>query len=119
MAADRRWPGWVYSGGEEPDARFSFANERTFLAWVRTSLAFLAGGVALDAVDLPMPGSVQRLLAVLLVLLGVVCAAASWLRWARAERAIRHRAPLPSSPLTAVLTVGILCVAVILLFAGI
>ena len=33
-------------GGEEPDPRFTLANERTFLAWIRTSLAFLAGGIA-------------------------------------------------------------------------
>src|SRR3954470_20484811 len=47
-----RWPRWVYGVGTRPDHRFSLANERTFLAWVRTSLAMLAGGVALDAVDL-------------------------------------------------------------------
>jgi putative membrane protein len=28
------------------DYRFSLANERTFLAWIRTALALLAGGVA-------------------------------------------------------------------------
>ena len=45
--------GWlarkVLPGGEEPDPRFTLANERTFLAWIRTSLAFLAGGLALEA----------------------------------------------------------------------
>ena len=45
----RRRPGWVYDEGEEPDARYSLANERTFLAWIRTALAVLAAGVALDA----------------------------------------------------------------------
>ena len=33
--------------GEAPDYRFSLANERTFLAWIRTALGFLAAGVAL------------------------------------------------------------------------
>ena len=47
-----RWPRWVYGGGTEPDARFTFANERTFLAWIRTALALLAGGVALDSIPL-------------------------------------------------------------------
>ena len=44
----KRWPGWVYDEGDEPDPRFSFANERTFLAWVRTALGLLAdrGGPA-------------------------------------------------------------------------
>ena len=49
---DKRWPGWVYDDGDEPDPRFSFANERTFLAWVRTALALLAGGVALHVLPL-------------------------------------------------------------------
>ena len=49
-----RFPGSVYGTGEEPDPRFSMANERTFLAWIRTSLAFIAGGVALETFDLPL-----------------------------------------------------------------
>lgn len=32
--------------GTEPDYRFTLANERTFLAWIRTALALIAGGVA-------------------------------------------------------------------------
>lgn len=43
--------------GEAPDYRFSLANERTFLAWIRTALGFLAAGVGLDqlAPDLATP----------------------------------------------------------------
>ena len=37
-------PRW-YEEGEEPDYRFTLANERTFLAWLRTALALIAGGV--------------------------------------------------------------------------
>ena len=44
---------WVYGEGDEPDLGSRFANERTFLAWVRTALAMLAGGVALHALGLP------------------------------------------------------------------
>ena len=43
-----RWPGSVYREGVEPDPRFTFANERTFLAWLRTSLALVVAGVAVD-----------------------------------------------------------------------
>ena len=49
-----RWPAWVYEEGDDPDARFTMANERTFLAWIRTSLGFLAAGVAVDVVDLDL-----------------------------------------------------------------
>jgi putative membrane protein len=92
----RRWPGWVYSSGEEPDYRFSFANERTFLAWVRTSLALMAAGVALDAVNLSISDRAQHVLAFVLVVLGVLSAAVAWFRWARAERAMRRKEPLPA-----------------------
>lgn len=58
----------------------AFANERTFLAWVRTALAMLAAAVALDSFDSALPPPVRRTLAVLLVVLALVCVTASWLR---------------------------------------
>ena len=119
MRQRTRWPSWVYGTGEEPDYRFSLANERTLLAWLRTSLALLAAGVAVDAIDLDFSGAVQRLLAALLVVLGFVCAVVSWLRWARAERAIRRSEPLPTSSAALVLAVGIAVAAVIVLVAAV
>lgn len=118
MGTRDRWPGWVYGSGVEPDVRFSFANERTFLAWIRTALALLAGGVALDAVALPIPDRLQHFLAVVLVLLGLACALSSWLRWARAERAMRHGGPLPASSFTAVLSAVIVVAAITVLVVG-
>ena len=109
-----RWPRWVYGSGDEPDYRFSFANERTFLAWIRTALALIAGGVALDAIDLSMPAAAQRALAVALVLIGLLCALAAWLRWASAERAMRRQSPLPGSPLSILVALGVAAVAVVL-----
>ncbi len=109
----RRWPGWVYDHGTEPDPRFSFANERTFLAWVRTALALVAGAVALDAFEIG--GETHRTFVVLLLLtLGLLCAIASWFRWARAERAMRLDQPLPASPLTPLLTAGVVIVTLAL-----
>ncbi|NDV10205.1 DUF202 domain-containing protein, partial [Rhodococcus sp. IEGM 248] len=39
----------LLGGGTEPDPRFTLANERTFLAWIRTSLALFASGIAVEA----------------------------------------------------------------------
>ena len=55
MTDQRRFPASVYREGEEPDPRFSLANERTFLAWVRTALALYAGAFALEALAIPEP----------------------------------------------------------------
>lgn len=103
---DRRWPRSVYGVGDEPDPRFSFANERTFLAWIRTALGFLAAGVALTAVARlgRGVGAEVKVAALLLVAAGLVSAVGSLVRWVRAERAMRLDEPLPSSPLLAVLT---------------
>lgn len=115
MARGERWPRWVYGSGDEPDYRFSFANERTFLAWIRTGLALLAAGVAVDTLDLSFPGGVQRSLASILVVLGMFAALTAWIRWARAERAMRRNEPLPSSHLSALLSVGVVLAAVTVL----
>jgi putative membrane protein len=85
----------VYGTGEEPDYRFSFANERTFLAWIRTALAMVAGGVGLAAIGPVISGGWQHVLEVGLVVLGVLCALGSAVRWALAERAVRRGRALP------------------------
>jgi len=118
MSDRRRWPDWVYGqGDEEPDVRFTLANERTFLAWIRTALALLAAGVALDAFDTGLAAPVQALLTVSVVALGVLCAVGAWFRWARAERALRLKEPLPALHLAVPLATGIAAVAVVLLVA--
>jgi putative membrane protein len=114
----RRWPGWVYDEGDEPDYRFSFANERTFLAWVRTSLALVAAGVALDVVDLSISRAAQDVAALALVVLGIVTAAASWVRWALSERSMRRGRPLPSFGVGVLFAVVLVAAAVVLLVAG-
>ena len=113
-----RWPRQVYGVGEEPDPRFTMANERTFLAWIRTSLAFLAAGVAVatiarfgDALRLEV-----RLIALLLIICGLVCAAGGFWRWMRLERAIRLGDPLPSAPAVPVIAAVLTLVALAGLF---
>ncbi len=92
----RRWPRSVYERGSEPDPRYTLANERTFLAWIRTALALLAGGVALEALSLPVELHWRLAASVLLIVLGIVAPVQAWLGWARTERALRERLPLPA-----------------------
>jgi len=117
--ADRRWPRQVYAVGTEPDPRFTFANERTFLAWIRTALGFLAAGVAIAAVArLAGPVGLEvRLASVVLIISGLVCGVLAFRRWMINERAMRLGEPLPSSPMLLVVTAvvaGVALVAVVL-----
>jgi putative membrane protein len=94
--------------------RVHMANERTFLAWIRTGLALLAGAAALDALDLPLPHLVQHLLAALLAVAGLLVAAAAWRGWARTERAMRENTPLPGNPAMLVVLVAVGTVGLVL-----
>lgn len=111
---EQRWPSRVYAHGQEPDPRFSLANERTFLAWVRTALALVAAAAAVDALPLPLPEAVQNLLAAFLGLAGLVTSAAAWRGWARTERAMREGSPLPGNPAMVVVLVTVAVAAVVL-----
>lgn len=96
VSGPERRPRWVYGVGEEPDPRFSLANERTALAWLRTAVAFIAGGIALisfaDAGALPQWALALGLAA---ALGGAVVAIRGARSWARIERALRLGEPLP------------------------
>ncbi|WP_439670758.1 YidH family protein [Cupriavidus necator] len=107
-------PQWQRSG-EEPDYRFTLANERTFLAWVRTALAVLAGGIVLDQFSSHMePKRVLGIVAIALSLLAAGMAGSAYFRWKGNEIAMRHRGPLPSSVGIPLLSVAISCVAIVL-----
>lgn len=102
----------ILGGGAEPDPRFTLANERTFLAWIRTALALLAGGVALEAFTADtFAEPVRTGLAVVLLLLSMLLAVAAGVRWLVVERAMRREAPLPLSLLVPVLAAGAALVA--------
>ncbi len=82
--------------GENPDYRFTLANERTFLAWVRTSLALMAAGVAV--VQYVTGAEVLRhVLGIVMITLGGVLAAVAYRNWDRNERAMRLGEQLPYS----------------------
>jgi putative membrane protein len=90
--------------GQEPDYRFTLANERTFLAWVRTSLALAAGG--LGAVSLIPDFFGSHVLGVLLLFLSVATASTAYRRWALNETAMRMALPLPRSHLPLLMALG-------------
>jgi putative membrane protein len=95
--------------GEEPDPRFSLANERTFLAWIRTSIALIAGGLATSQLLQDLPGA-RWALAIPLAGLGLAMAGASHGHYREIQHAMRHDQPLPRSPLPAILAVGVTAV---------
>lgn len=109
-----RFPRAVFGVGDEPDPRFSLANERTFLAWIRTAIALIAGGVAIDAVALPLPVWVRVATSIILLAFGVTLPLLAWLHWASTERALRLGRPLPASIVTFPLAAGVLAVAVLI-----
>jgi putative membrane protein len=102
-----RWTDRLTDEGAHPDPRFSFANERTFLAWIRTSLALVAAGLGVDAFATDVPTWGRRSLAALLVVMGGVLSASAFWRWFRSEVALRHDQPLPPNRLAPVIAYGL------------
>lgn len=94
-------------GGTEPDPRFTLANERTFLAWIRTSLALLAGGIAVEVftggVFVP---EIRKTIAIILLVLAMAIGGGSFFRWLNVERAMRHKTPLPLPLIAPILAIG-------------
>jgi putative membrane protein len=97
----------------QPDARFTFANERTFLAWIRTALALVAAGLAIVQLLPPFHGIRwgRHAIGVPLIVLGAVVAVRSYLEWNANQRALRRGEPLPRSRLPELLAVVIALVA--------
>lgn len=116
----RRWfdPHELRQVGSTPDYRFSLANERTFLAWLRTGLALIAGGLAVAQFLPPLPiPHLREATAVALLLLGGTVAVRAVDHWARSERAIRLGQELPASRFPAVLALVVGLGALLLVVA--
>lgn len=115
-------PSSVVEVGDEPDYRFTLANERTFLAWIRTALALLAGGVAVIKLvpNFGLAGG-RHLLGLPLIVLSLTLSFAAYRHWALGERAMRLNRPLPVSLLAPILA-GVLSLitiaALVLLVLG-
>ncbi|MFF3948774.1 YidH family protein [Streptomyces sp. NPDC001902] len=108
-------PARVGTEGTTPDYRFSLANERTFLAWLRTALALVGGGFVVDQFLRDLRRPVRVTLAVVLVVGGAMCAVRAVNHWVRCERAMRRGEDLPVSRFPALLAVLVALVAVAML----
>ena len=99
---------------DHPDYRFTLANERTLLAWLRTGLALVAGGVAVASyvprLGTPWGGGAVGLA---LVATGLGTALAGHSRWRRNERAIAADRPLPDGRLVGGLVAALSAVVVL------
>jgi putative membrane protein len=105
------------SEGSEPDYRFTLANERTVLAWVRTALGLLAAGVAVRQLVEPFGIAGGRtLLALLGIAASVVLVVGAYARWVRVQRAVRRSEPLPPARLVPVVAAAIAIIAVVAFF---
>ncbi|MDN3293566.1 DUF202 domain-containing protein [Streptomyces ficellus] len=113
----RLWlaPRRIREEGDTPDYRFSLANERTFLAWIRTALALVGGGFAVDQFLPDLRWGVRVGMALALLAAGALCALRAVNHWARCERAMRRGEDLPVSRFPALLSlaVGVVAVAMV------
>ncbi|MCW2618296.1 MAG: rane protein [Modestobacter sp.] len=111
------------AAGSEPDYRFTLATERTFLAWFRTALALIAGGVAVVQLvpALALPGA-RQVLGMLLTVAGGGLSLAAVLRWSRVQAAMRREEDLPPTRVPVILGLGLAAltafVVVLLLLSG-
>jgi putative membrane protein len=98
------------------DSQLRQANERTFLAWIRTSLALTATGLAVTEL-LPHfhTGGGRRAVGLPLIALGMCTAALSYREWRTNERAVVNREVVPLSHLPIFVAVGVAVVAALAL----
>ncbi|MFC9550311.1 YidH family protein [Rhodococcus sp. NPDC056960] len=93
--------------GADPDPRFTLANERTFLAWIRTALGTVAAAVGFEAFGADVVGAGVRSTVVVFLLVGAIfLAVGAFRRWCTVEGALRLGKGLPV-PTVAVLATGL------------
>jgi putative membrane protein len=103
----------AHEPGGEPDERFTLANERTYLAWIRTAMALIGGGLAAGQL-LEFQSKAARLAVALPpIILGAVLALTSYRRWEANQRALRLGEPLPTGGPPRILAIGIGALAVV------
>jgi putative membrane protein len=110
-------------GGTEPDPRFTFANERTFLAWSRTALALVVAGLGVVQLLPPIPGvpGGRDVIGIPLIVLGGALAVVAYAEWVRNQRALRRGEAMPRSVVPWILaatTTGIALISAVLLLVS-
>jgi len=110
--------------GTEPDPRFTFANERTFLAWSRTALALVVAGLGVVQLLPPFPRVPwgRHILGVPLIVFGAIVAVVAYTEWVKSQRALRQGRPLPRSVMpwllaTVITVIGVIAAVVVLVSA--
>lgn len=119
MADDESgWTHRLLSEGSDPDPRVSLANERTFLAWIRTALGLIAVGIGVATfVSTQLARGLAVLLAAGLIIIGGAIAAASWFRWLSVERAVRSGSGIPPTRMSPMLALGVTFLAAVAIVA--
>jgi putative membrane protein len=98
---------WI-DAGKEPDYRFTLANERTFLAWIRTALAILASGILLEQFASGFRHhQLVFAIAVAMTVLAAVLSIAAFVRWRRNQIAMRTEGALQHGTLLPALSAAL------------
>ena len=93
---------------EPTDYRFLLANERTFLAWIRTALSLQIAGLGVLQFLTHGDDAVRYTLGVSLVVAGSYVGTTGYLRYYRNERAIRANEDLTSIRSSAVVAAAVI-----------
>jgi putative membrane protein len=104
------------SDDDDLDPRLRYANERTFLAWIRTSLALMTAGLAIAQL-LPafnVPGG-RRIIGLPLIALGIWASVAAFRQWVVNDEAMAARRTVERSRLPIIVAVGVAVVSVVAL----
>jgi putative membrane protein len=111
---------WWPNIGDEPDPRWTLANERTFLAYERTALGLLVAGLAASGsrviADAPLWFAA---IGVPLIVLGGAVGLEGRRRFVTAQTAMRTGAPLEAPNVVAFLPPAIAAVAVVAVVAAV
>lgn len=101
--------------GKTPDYRFTLANERTFLAWIRTALALMAGAVGIEQFAPQLSSAELRIgISTLLLVAASAMGFMAWRRWRRNEYAMRLESNLPYTRALVILATLMVLLAILL-----